>query len=300
MSVLWIVSCEQNIVKTTPIPSPVFLQGPLVTPVLSDQATIQWTTDMPCCSKVRYISNEVAESDDTLEILNEEYRQEHWFTIKPLNDNQTYHFRAISTNQDQQSVTSQLLNFRTKISLNHCWSLFESGNYAEALQAFEALADEESEEILLGLAWSSLRIDSLQQALENFENLYTINYQNSNALTGICIANYQIGLYLESIIYGELLWQQNTEQPASPERPFYVFEHDTSINNVDISIILAKAHLHYFRFDEVQKELDFLVPDNQLNSSDSATWKIDISVFSSYESVLRAYVDSLQYWFEFL
>lgn len=300
------ICCEENITKTKEIDTPSILTKPQISNITENSIEISWQTDIPCKSKVIYVRpGEI----DTIIRGSEEFRQNHSYNISGLINNQEYYIKTASINEQDLSYISEIDTFFTLHSTTQCWEYFENSEYNLAKISFSGLYEiyPQDNDVISGCAWSNLKIDSLDESIDFFTLLYELNSNNTDALAGLTISNYLSGDISNSIEFGELLLEKDTidifaqGQDYDPlSNPFYIFDYDTSINNLDISIILSENYFLDMDYEKAKQQLDFLMPDNSLHPHDTTSWQINNITFDNYYDALEAYIENLKFIFDFL
>ncbi len=111
------------------------------------------------------------------------------------------------------------------------WALFEEKKYPEAVTEFtDRISD--GNEAYVGLGWSSLKMDSIQDADDYFNQIATDSL--ADAYAGWMTVKWVQRDYVKVIEYGDVVLSKDE---------FYLFSHDNTANNEDI--LLHQAYAYY-------------------------------------------------------
>ena len=127
-------------------------------------------------------------------------------------------------------------------SMTQGWDLFSSGDYSGAYDAFAVAAEREATlpEVYLGMGWSALRNQNLEEAQTNLGsaiafafldsvNAATIRLESEAGIAGIALAD------------GDYQTARDTVTKVLSMAPNFVFSHDSNVNAVALKKILATA-----------------------------------------------------------
>jgi tetratricopeptide (TPR) repeat protein len=126
---------------------------------------------------------------------------------------------------------------------NRGWSYFEDQNYGSALRDFEgSLArDPAYADAWNGAGWAAGKLPGrLAQSMENFRTCYERDPLRHDALGGWVFATYQSGEWTNALARADTLLGH---------RPGWQFEHQPSINEIDIQLIRAKCFYNLQNYD---------------------------------------------------
>ncbi len=295
----FLIFCENTITKIQRAPLPDIVTNMEISEVTENSAIITWETDSPCSTKIKYT---LSGSTDTLILSSRTLSQTHQFNLNALQENSQYDFYTYSININNKATRSQLHQFTTLPSLETAWEKYQSANYTEAKVIFQdfSVLEQNIKLTALGLGWCFLQLDSLQKTITNFTKIYNSDPSDMDGLSGLSIAYYLSDNIVKAINFGEMLMAEDTidimeEGPDyDPLRsPFYVFQYDTTVSNIDVSMLLADSYFQQNLYEKAQQQIDFLRPDNILHPHDSTSWQLADKKFTSYENALQAYIDQI-------
>lgn len=267
------ISCEKEIIKVREdkIP-PEFMTEIILKNITDTSVSISWETLEPAAATVQYI---VAGQTDTLSITDPEFRQYHSMEIRDLQPSTGYFIQAICADEKDNQSRSLLLSFQTLQSFNMLisegWAAFESQDYQQGLVCFiETTTRNNSEsDSYNGLGWCLLYLDSLARARTEFNKAISLNNDNYDALAGMTIAFYRDSLINQLIPVGERIIELAPTTIQDPlNNPYYIFEHNTTITNLDIIWYMADSYFRLKSYPMCRQMLEMLLveetpsPDN--------------------------------------
>jgi Tfp pilus assembly protein PilF len=169
------------------------------------------------------------------------------------------------------------------------WGLFESHDFMDAKAKFsEAIAkDTAYPDAYNGRGWCNAFLDLEDEATSDF---------NAANVKGLSQADAYVGL--AAIYVGDREFQSAiaSAKTALSMDPAYRFSHETSIDYLDLHLILAQAYygLGGEYLDSAQQEVDYLNPDNNLNPEDPMTWVVDDITYPAYPEALLKEIQRLE------
>ena len=129
-------------------------------------------------------------------------------------------------------------------TVEDAWTVFEQGDYEQALKDFEKLNSPEATE---GAAWSALFLDSLNYAEGKFEENAGEQRIDSNA--GWSLALWAIGNYSKSIERADIVLSAESS---------YSFVHYTSFNAEDLLWLQAVGYFHLVNYSKCIEKIKLL------------------------------------------
>lgn len=282
--ILIVVNCQKKVIEPEE-ESPQIVSGPEVTVILDSSAVVEWTTSLPTDSKVKYGTT----TDYEFEVLDGESRINHSLTLTALIPATTYHYQVESYNFEKtKRVGSSDQTFTTthnQFSLTMLgWESFELQDYAAAISYFtQAKSIADYTDAYNGLGWGYIRVDSIQNALLNFNSSITLDSLNIDAYAGRSSVNLYLNRYTSAI---------NDANNVISYDEFYVFSHDTTISYKDIRLILAQSYFYTQQYERAQEQVDIIYPENGLNPNDPSTWVVNGITYSTYHETL---INMIQY-----
>lgn len=120
-------------------------------------------------------------------------------------------------------------------ALEVAWDEFENGEYENAHASFSALAPEVG--ALIGLGWTTLRMDSVEASRQYFIFAATETDPDTveDLYAGWSLASWKLHEFSSAIQKSEIVLRNS---------PGYVFSHDRSITRHDLLLHAAYAHFH--------------------------------------------------------
>jgi tetratricopeptide (TPR) repeat protein len=172
---------------------------------------------------------------------------------------------------------------------NEGWRLFETQEFLDAKAKFsEAIAkDTAYPDAYNGRGWCNAFLDLEDEAASDF---------NAANVKGLSQADAYVGL--AAIYVGNREFQSAiaSAKAALSMDSAYQFSHETSIDYLDIHLILAQAYygLGGGYLDSAQQEVDYLNPANDLNSTDPMTWVVEGITYPTYPEALLKEIQRLE------
>jgi hypothetical protein len=169
------------------------------------------------------------------------------------------------------------------------WSLFESADYVAAKSGFDQALSKDANyaDAYNGRGWSNGFLDLNDDALADFQSAIAKGLNQPDAHVGLA------GLYL-----GKEEFQNATTHAlaALSLDSDYSFAHKSSINYLDLHLILAQAYygLGGDYLDSAQVEVDYLNPANHLDPADPNTWKVSGQTYATYPEALLKEIQRLE------
>jgi len=291
LTIVFLVNCEREIIKIIEDTDPPVILEPLtVLEVTDTSAILYWETDEPCSSVVCYWQS----GDTNMVVLNEDqYRQSHRFELIDLKDSTLYRCFATSFDLWGNFTSTDTVGFLTVFNfikyLGIAWNYFENGDYQSSLNYFYKYLEYDSTSLdaYIGIGWSKLFIDKTDSTIfQDFIKVLGSLNPHRDAICGAALYGYYDSIYVFVIEQGEQLLQLDST---------YVFQHDTSINYIDIYVILARA---YFMTGDIEDCFYYLGKFSDIDSlvsiepdpDDSETWTIGEHVFETYEDAYDRYL----------
>jgi len=139
------------------------------------------------------------------------------------------------------------------------WSLYEAGNYEDALERFdEAISlDPTYTDAYVAMGWTYGKMGELAECISNFQIALSQDAKNVDALAGISLAYLADDKYDEAIASASKLLKIDAD---------YSFEHG-DVTSRNIHIVLAESYCYTGDFAKAQSEVDILNPENALDPS---------------------------------
>jgi tetratricopeptide (TPR) repeat protein len=169
------------------------------------------------------------------------------------------------------------------------WSLFESADYDGAKAGFEEALSKDANyaDAYNGRGWSYGFLDMKDEALVDFQSAINKGLDKPDAHVGLA------GLYL-----GKEEFQSAATHAwaALSMDSDYSFSHKSSINYLDLHLILAQAYygLGDDYLDSAQVQVDYLNPANHLDPTDPNTWKVSGQTYATYPEALLKEIQRLE------
>jgi tetratricopeptide (TPR) repeat protein len=169
------------------------------------------------------------------------------------------------------------------------WRLFEADDFAGAKPSFsQALArDINFADAYNGRGWCNLFLDLEDEAITDFDTANTKELDKPDAFVGLA------AIYVGNQEFTKAI--TNTKAALFMDST-YQFSHKTSIDYLDLHLILAQAYygLGGAYLDLAQQEVDYLNPDNNLDPAQSTTWIINGVNYGSYAEALLKEIQRLE------
>jgi tetratricopeptide (TPR) repeat protein len=169
------------------------------------------------------------------------------------------------------------------------WSLFESGDLDDAQLKFdEALTkDADYADAYNGKGWCAALLDQETEALSHFLMANDKGLDKPDAHVGLA------GIYLGQEEFESAITHAWAALSMDSN---YVFSHQTSIDYLDLHLILAQAYygLGGDYLDSSQVQVDYLNPTNDLDPTNPATWTVNGQIYNSYAEALLKEIQRLE------
>jgi tetratricopeptide (TPR) repeat protein len=169
------------------------------------------------------------------------------------------------------------------------WGLFESDHFSDAKARFsQAMAkDSAYADAYNGRGWCNAFLDLEDEAISDFLAANLKGLSQPDAYAG-----------LAAIYVGDQKFQSaiTSAKNALAMDPTYQFSHKTSVDYLDLHLILAQAYygLGGEYLDSAQQEVDYLNPANDLNPADPMTWVVDGITYPTYAEALLKEIQRLE------
>jgi tetratricopeptide (TPR) repeat protein len=169
------------------------------------------------------------------------------------------------------------------------WTLFESADYSGAKSGFEQALSKDANyaDAYNGRGWSNGFLNLKDEALSDFQSAIAKGLDKPDAHVGLA------GLYL-----GKEEFQNATTHAwaALSMDSDYSFSHKSSINYLDLHLILGQAYygLGGDYLDSAQVQVDLLNPANHLDPTDPNTWKVSGQTYATYPEALLKEIQRLE------
>jgi tetratricopeptide (TPR) repeat protein len=169
------------------------------------------------------------------------------------------------------------------------WGLFESDDFSDAKAKFsQAMAkDSAYADAYNGRGWCNAFLDLEDEAISDFLAANLKGLSKPDAYAGLA-AMYVGDQEFQSAI-------TNAKNALAMDLT-YQFSHKTSIDYLDLHLILAQAYygLGGEYLDSAQQEVDYLNPGNDLNPADPMTWVVDGITYYAYAEALLKEIQRLE------
>ena len=263
---------------------PAIVGGPSSSNVTSTGASIQWSTDTPCDSKVEY-GKTTAYSDSS---VSDQLVLEHAITLSNLAQETPYHYRVSSRDENGKAVVSADRTFLT-LSLAQDlviqgWLLFESRNYPSAVGKFQQAHAQEPHNVavLEGLGWALLESYQLEAGRVSLEEALSLEPARLDCLVAGTLVYQGLERYAEAIATGEqALWLGGSS---------YVFAHDPEVTSADVRYCVVISLMATGDLTGALGQAKVLDPSIDLDPADPSTW----NGRTTFEEALLAVVEALR------
>jgi len=285
---LFTINCEKEVIKVKDDKDlPIIETAPSVIALSDTTATIFWETDEPCSVQVFY---GLVSSQDTLVQSDAEFRQIHVITLENLLLSSEYFYLTASTDV-AGNVTSTAGSAFTSTAdtvnfLQYAWEKFSEGFYQQSLDYFQQYYSFNPEEpdALAGAGWCYLKIDSLDPAISAFDEVLETDGLYVSALMGISVSYYKNDDYFSTIQYCEELFLVDS---------LYTFQHDSAYSPQLIRFITLDSYSTLNMIDEAVYYINNYFSGFYINSEDSL-WTVGDSTYVEIESAVSVTVDLIQ------
>ncbi|MBD3373402.1 hypothetical protein GF406_00065 [candidate division KSB1 bacterium] len=272
-----------------PLPKPEFIVAPTATNVQVSFADITWETNTPTTGEVRYGTSS---NDYTLDSKREQESTLHSVRLFGLNSNTTYYYQVESKNSSG-TLVSEELQFTTTRTLAEmvpfAWSLYESGQTAEAIAIFLDITSRQTSAFLSdaynGLGWSYAAQDSMQKSIHYFDLAVSARTLFTEAHAGRGFVRLALKDYSGAI---------DDLTNVLSEQADFVFSHDSSIDFRDVSVALAEAYFFRQNLEQAQMFINRIAPDNGLDANDPTSWVVDDIQYNDYTTALLIWIEKLK------
>ncbi|GEM_PF-1065471 len=249
-----------------------------------DSARIQWTTDEPADSRVRY----------GLDLSYGELRTlaadvvEHEVLLGGLTLDTTYYYVCESTDAAGNGPTvsdgdSFVTEPTAQLLTAQGWTLFESGEFAGAATAFVRAQgkDPSYADAWSGGGWVRLRQGRREEAQSDFEQCLSLDEHHWDAAAGLAVVLAALGDKESSIPWCTAILDAEGET--------YEFDHDSEVTSRTVRILLAENYVYLLDFESALTQVRILDPSVELDAGDPETW----GMFPTFESALLAQIEAL-------
>jgi hypothetical protein len=280
-------SCGKE--STAPKKLPQIIVAPRVSNIQQYSADISWETDIAANSIVRF--GEKAGTHDYT-VRNDNQDTQHLVRLGSMKSNTQYFYIVESGNKDGASTSAEF-SFTTLASLdqlfNLAWGAYQQKQYRTSISYFTQILKDNSKNAtaMTGLGWcyASSAVDTLSRSLYYFDLALSVEAAYNDALAGRGLVHLALKAYNKTI--------QDLEKVLS-NNSAYVFTYDTSIDNRDLRLALAMAYFYKMDYVNCQSHINKLVPNNNLNPEQAATWVVDGTSYGSYAEALLALIEKIR------
>jgi tetratricopeptide (TPR) repeat protein len=262
---------------------PRIVGGPASGSVSSAAATISWTTDRACDSKVEY-GRTTAYTDS---LAASALVVDHDLRITGLAETTRYHYRVSSRDEDGEAIVSTDFTFTTQSLagqlVDEGWGAFETGDWEASLAKFQ-LAHQASPGGVLaleGLGWALLRLYRLEESLGFLAQAIAIQPGRTDCLAAATLASGALGRCDDTVTRGRQLLALAGDA--------YVFSHDESVGASDIRYCLVICLMAAGDLEGALAEAKAIDPSIDLDPEDRSTW----GDHATFEDALLALVEDL-------
>ena len=160
------------------------------------------------------------------------------------------------------------------------WNYFTAGNYSDAVNKFTNAIEEYGDdafEAYNGRGWSYARIafgrndEYYNSSLLDFEKAISLKSDLADAKTGVSF------VYLVKNEYSKAI---NMAENVLENFPDYEFKYDTSVNSIDLRVLLAQALFYTGAYAEAAEQMDILEPGVNHPANDYETLAAQIQSIS--------------------
>jgi len=187
------------------------------------------------------------------------------------------------------------------------WMNFEKSYFDSSLYYFSEYLDNVPNDFdaLLGAAWSYCKISHADSAKKYFDRSLELNRDNDDAVAGKALNSYKQSLFGQALTYSKIIhnksinyWSNNWETYNPLDSAFYVFQHDSTFDNLDLALILADSYYKTLNYNDSKTVIYFLYPNVKVHPYIPNSWEINSIKYENYEDALGALIDSLksEYW----
>ncbi|MBT3316482.1 tetratricopeptide repeat protein [bacterium] len=159
---------------------------------------------------------------------------------------------------DDESTTSPTTNH-----LSQGWSLYESGDYAEAITSFVAAleSDPANTSAFNGLGWTWTKIGNMELGRDEFQRAIDNGMTTADPYAGIAFASMDIApADFNGAISSALAALEITSD--------WSFSHKTSIDWRDIRLVLAQSYFAIHNYDLANEQVVALGGTAQVSEAD--------------------------------
>jgi tetratricopeptide (TPR) repeat protein len=169
------------------------------------------------------------------------------------------------------------------------WDLFESADYDGAKSGFEQALSKDGNyaDAYNGRGWSRGFLGLKDEALADFQSALAKGLNKPDAHVGLA------GLYLGKEEFQNAATHALAALSSDSD---YSFSHKSSINYLDLHLILAQSYygLGGDYLDSAQVEVDYLNPANHLDPADPNTWTVSGQTYATYPEALLKEIQRLE------
>ena len=262
---------------------PRIVAGPASGSISSAAATVSWTTDRACDSRIDY-GKTITYSDS---LATSGLVTEHQLTVAGLAETTRYHYRVSSRDQSGQAVTSGDLAFTTLSLAGELaaagWEAFEDSDFETSLAKFQQAHAARPAYVpaIEGLGWALLRLYRLEESLAALAEALSAQPGRSDCLAAATLANAALGRCQDTITRGRQLVAAAGEA--------YVFSHDQSVRTSDIRYCLVICLMAAGDLEGALAEAKAIDPSIDLDPDDRSTW----GEHATFEEALMVLVEDL-------
>lgn len=309
MIVTFSINCEKKIlVQRDPSDVPEFAQSPAVDNILYSSAEVSWSINEPCTTQVHFW---IPGASDTFRVSDDEFRQDHTARLLGLDDDTEYNFQVKCFNRYDYSNESKIYDFITIFDytdfVEKGWASFEKEDFDSSEYFFTEYLNyvPQSFDASKGAGWTFCKLNQSDSAEKYFDRALVINDQDDDVIAGKTLNSYKKSQYSESLKYGKIIhnkalnyWADNSESYNPVDSAFYVFQHDSSFNNLDVSLMLADSYCQTLDFSSSRTVIYFIYPEIHIFPAKKDSWVVDSVKYEKFEDAMGALIDSLktEYW----
>ena len=267
----------------TPDP-PEITSGPSVSNITVSGATITWTTDRDCDSKVLY--GKTTSYGDS--VASGTMTASHSLALTGLDHTTPYHYKVSSEDAEGLSVTSGNRTFATLSPVpglvEEGWGFFESGELDLAVARFDSALALEPDDIdaLEGIGWAYLYLYEFDECQSVLESALLADPDRLDCLVAIAF------LYGSTEQFDSAVDAARAAISAGGED--YTFAHDEDITTSDIRYCLVISLVGTGDLAGALSEVVLLDPSVDLDPEDARTW----DGHPSFEEALLVIIEGLK------
>lgn len=140
------------------------------------------------------------------------------------------------------------------------WVAFEAGDLLLALSKFNLAmeANPMFADAHNGAGWTYGRLGNFSLAAERFDTALNLQPEWAEALAGASLAYHAANRYLDAIDAG---------RKALDLAPNFIFEHDPTVDSLDVRITLALSYFSVGDFQKAAEQMDLIDPTGRPHST---------------------------------